>query len=93
MFSYGHSNIIVASEHQGTYVCVYNNDAKTLIETEPYTLDVLPEGSVPSADAVGLALLVGAFAMGGMAAFIPLARRASRICWSVATMRSNAART
>jgi hypothetical protein len=52
----------------GSYVCTITIDAKATVEinSAPVVVDVVPVGSVPIAGGLGLALLAGACALGGV---------------------------
>ena len=52
----------VLEEDAGIYTCRYDDGSKALVETSPYTLDVLPPGSLPAAGAAALAILACAIA-------------------------------
>jgi hypothetical protein len=49
----------------GTYTVTYNDGLKAIVTTPPFNLSVQPEGSVPVAGVVGLAVLLSVGAMGG----------------------------
>jgi hypothetical protein len=51
---------------EGSYTVEYNDGTKVIQTTDPFILEVQPEGSVPVAGLAGLALLVGAGALGGV---------------------------
>jgi hypothetical protein len=59
------SNVMDADE--GVYTLVVTDESKGVYTSAGYTLDVLPEGSVPVAGGFGLALLTGACALTGLA--------------------------
>lgn len=57
----------VLESDAGTYVCVYDNgEAKLLVQTAPYVLEVLPEGAVPVAGLVEIALATVILAAAGV---------------------------
>ncbi|MBI2423917.1 MAG: SUMF1/EgtB/PvdO family nonheme iron enzyme [Candidatus Hydrogenedentes bacterium] len=50
----------VQESDAGVYVCTFDEGGKALLNTAPYTLEVLPEGSLPLAGMAGLATLTAA---------------------------------
>jgi len=57
--------------NSGSYTCVITHEGPVSVEeTEPYILEVLPEGSVPVAGLLGLAVLAGLSVLGGAAAIM-----------------------
>jgi hypothetical protein len=57
---------VLALADAGTYACNINIADKALIESLPVTVVVAPAGSLPIAGGLGLALLAGACALGGV---------------------------
>lgn len=50
---------------EATYTCVYEDGSKQLVETEPYSLEVLPVNSVPVGGGLGLAGLASVLLLAG----------------------------
>ncbi|MBI2421904.1 MAG: PQQ-dependent sugar dehydrogenase [Candidatus Hydrogenedentes bacterium] len=60
----------VEQDDAGTYTCAYDDGAKAAAETEPYTLNVLPVGSLPAINSVLMLFVAVVFMMGGISAVL-----------------------
>jgi hypothetical protein len=58
----------VQQSDAGVYTCVYTNAADEEVETAPYTLEVLPPGSLPVVNSLFLLMAVTVLMVGGLSA-------------------------